>query len=102
MKNTNKLFLHAAIAEFIQLHAFDHLMDFELANFKNVINQWVSEENDSLSRAKLIDYLGKINLFVDHINPASIQLWYHALSYNNIELTQFFSELQDVNSYELI
>ena len=37
MKTNNKAMLYEAVAEFIQLHAFDHLLDNELAQFKNCL-----------------------------------------------------------------
>jgi hypothetical protein len=47
MKTSNKALMYDAVSEMIQLHAFDHLLDAELANFKNVLNQWVAEDNDT-------------------------------------------------------
>lgn len=40
MKATNKAMLYEAVSEFIQLHAFDHLLDNELAQLKmNILNE---------------------------------------------------------------
>ena len=97
MKTSNKALMYDAVSEMIQLHAFDHLLDFELANFKNVLNQWVAEENDIALKDKLFVYLNKVNFFVENISPASIQLWFYALSYNNFSLLNVGSELQDNN-----
>jgi len=97
MKTNNKALLHDAVSEMIQLHAFDHLLDAELANFKNVLNQWVADENEHTCKEKLFSYLNKVNFFVENISPAAIQLWFYALSYNNFSLLNFGSELQDNN-----
>ena len=45
MKTNNKAMLYEAVSEFIQLHAFDHLLDNELAQFKNLLQIW-SETKD--------------------------------------------------------
>jgi hypothetical protein len=97
MKTNNKALLHDAVSELIQLHAFDHLLDAELANFKNVLNQWVAEENVPTLKEKLFSYLNKVNFFVENISPAAIQIWFYALSYNNFSLLNVGSELQDTN-----
>ncbi len=97
MKTNNKALLHDAVSEMIQLHAFDHLLDAELANFKNVLNQWVADENEHTCKEKLFIYLNKVNFFVENISPAAIQLWFYALSYNNFSLLNLGSELQDNN-----
>jgi predicted DNA-binding protein YlxM (UPF0122 family) len=97
MKTNNKALLHDAVSEMIQLHAFDHLLDAELANFKNVLNQWVADENEHTCKEKLFSYLNKVNFFVENISPAAIQLWFYALSYNNFSLLNLGSELQDNN-----
>jgi len=78
MKTCNKALMYDAVSEMIQLHAFDHLLDAELANFKNVLKN-------------------KVNFFVENISPAAIQLWFYALSYNNFSLLNVGSELQDNN-----
>ena len=97
MKTNNKALLHDAVSEMIQLHAFDHLLDAELANFKNILNQWVADENELNGKEKLFSYLNKINFFVENISPAAIQLWFYALSYNNFSLLNLGGELQDNN-----
>lgn len=97
MKTCNKALMYDAVSEMIQLHAFDHLLDAELANFKNVLNQWVADENDFTLNEKLFVYLNKVNFFVENISPAAIQLWFYALSYNNYSLLNLGSELQDNN-----
>ncbi|MEI7960389.1 MAG: hypothetical protein WCH36_05680 [Chitinophagaceae bacterium] len=89
MKSNNKAMLYEAVSEFIQLHAFDHLLDPELAQLKSLLNQWaqVSEANELHELTeKLIPYLSKVNFFVETISPASIQLWFYALSYNEIPI----------------
>jgi hypothetical protein len=97
MKTNNKALLHDAVSEMIQLHAFDHLLDAELANFKNILNQWVADENELNGKEKLFSYLNKVNFFVENISPAAIQLWFYALSYNNFSLLNLGGELQDNN-----
>lgn len=97
MKTNNKALMCDAVSEMIQLHAFDHLLDSELAHFKNVLNHWITEENDVILKEKLFVYLNKVNFFVENISPAAIQLWFYALSYNNFSLLNVGSELQDNN-----
>lgn len=97
MKTNNKALMYDAVSEMIQLHAFDHLLDTELAHFKNVLNQWVLEENEVTLKDKLFGFLNKVNFFVENISPAAIQLWFYALSYNNFSLLNVGSELQDNN-----
>jgi hypothetical protein len=72
-------------------------LDVELANFKNVLNHWVAEDNETAFKDKLFVYLNKVNFFVENISPAAIQLWFYALSYNNFSLLNVGSELQDNN-----
>jgi hypothetical protein len=84
MKTNHKALLHDAVSEFIQLHAFDHLMDHELAQLKSLLNQWAFEEPNQELTEKLVPYLTKVNFFVESISPAAIQLWFYAMSYNNI------------------
>ena len=96
MKTNHKALLYDAVSEFIQLHAFDHLMDQELAQFKSLLNQWATNEepNKELS-VKLVTYLSKVNFFVESISPAAIQLWFYALSYNNfpvMNITEIVSQ----------
>jgi hypothetical protein len=96
MKTNHKALLHDAVSEFIQLHAFDHLMDQELAQLKSLLNQMVFNEHQHELMDKLIPYLNKVNFFVESISPAAIQLWFYALSYNNIpvmNITQDNNEL---------
>ena len=102
MKTNHKALLHDAVSEFIQLHAFDHLMDQELALFKSLLNQWANNEepNQELT-AKLIPYLTKVNFFVETISPAAIQLWFYALSYNNIPVMHLSGNIVQDN-YELV
>ena len=57
MKTSNKALMYDAVSEMIQLHAFDHLLDAELAIFKNVLNQWVAEEHETALNDKLFVYL---------------------------------------------
>jgi hypothetical protein len=35
---------------------------------------------------KLTPLLSKVNFFVETVSPAAIQLWFYALSYNNIPI----------------
>ena len=100
MKTSNKALMYDAVSEMIQLHAFDHLLDAELANFKNVLNQWVAEENDTTLKDKLFVYLNKVNFFVENISPAAIQLWFYALSYNEIPIGNMMQGFS--NSNELV
>ena len=72
-------------------------MNYHIAIFKNVLNQWVAEENDATLKEKLFVYLNKVNFFVENISPAAIQLWFYALSYNNFSILNVGSELQDNN-----
>jgi hypothetical protein len=97
MKTSNKALMYDAVSEMIQLHAFDHLLDFELANFKNVLNQWVAEENDATLKEKLFVYLNKVNFFVENISPAAIQLWFYALSYNEIPIGNMMQGFSNSN-----
>lgn len=102
MKTNHKALLHDAVSEFIQLHAFDHLMDQELAQFKSLLNQWALnyEPNKKLTE-KLVPYLTKVNFFVESISPAAIQLWFYALSYNNIPVMNF-TEIVSQDNNELV
>ena len=98
MKTNNKAMLNEAVSEFIQLHAFDHLLDNELAQFKNLLQIWseTDDVNEShLMTGKLIPFLSKANFFVETVSPAAIQLWFYALSYNNIPIGNM---MQDVNA----
>ena len=75
MKANNKAMLYEAVSEFIQLHAFDHLLDNELAQLKSLLNAYtVSEEGTDLQEitSKLIPLLSKVNFFVESISPAAI------------------------------
>lgn len=99
MKTNHKALLHDAVSEFIQLHAFDHLMDQELAQFKSVLNQWAcKEEHNNELTEKLIPYLSQVNFFVESISPAAIQLWFYALSYNNIPVMNLTGSIRQDNN----
>lgn len=101
MKTTNKPLLRVAISELIQLHAFDHLLDQELAKFKNIFNQWsITEQNQPLTDS-LAEYLSKANLFVENISPATIQQWIYAISSNNINIAHNSSVLEECYDYEI-
>jgi len=102
MKTNHKALMHDAVSEFIQLHAFDHLMDNELSAFKTILNQWMNAENDSDLTQKLSFYLSRVNFFVEGISPAAIQLWFYALSYNNLSILNIGTELQDLSNIELV
>jgi len=103
MKSNNKAMLYEAVSEFIQLHAFDHLMDNELAQLKALLNQWAqttdSNELHELTE-KLVPILSKANFFVESISPAAIQLWFYALSYNEIPIGNMMQGFS--NSNELV
>lgn len=101
MKKNHKAMLHDAVSEFIQLHAFDHLMDQELAQFKNLLNLWAATEQDKQLSEKLFPYLSRVNFFVESISPAAIQLWFYALSYNNIPVVNFTGNINQDN-FELV
>lgn len=104
MKANNKAMLYEAVSEFIQLHAFDHLLDNELAQFKNVLNQWLVEDDANEAHfltEKLVAYLSKVNFFVESISPAAIQLWFYALSYNEIPFVNTMGSTA-IDSSELI
>jgi hypothetical protein len=85
------------------LHAFDHLLDNELAQLKSLINQWSQaidiNEIKELTE-KLIPLLSKANFFVESISPAAIQLWFYALSYNEIPIGNMMQGFS--NSNELV
>jgi hypothetical protein len=71
------------------MHAFDHLLDNEMAQFKSILNQYASTEDANELHEisiKLIPFLSKVNFFVETVSPAAIQLWFYALSYNNIPM----------------
>jgi hypothetical protein len=96
MKTTNKAMLYEAVTEFIQLHAFDHLMDNELAQLKSLLKTWsVTEDANELHEltGKLIPFLSKANFFVETVSQAAIQLWFYALSYNNIPIGNMMQDL---------
>jgi hypothetical protein len=101
MKATNKAMLYEAVSEFIQLHAFDHLLDNELAQLKSLLNAYtVSEEGTEEMHeisSKLIPLLGKANFFVETISPAAIQLWFYALSYNEIPIGGMMQDFSNTN-----
>lgn len=101
MKTTNKPLLRVAISELIQLHAFDHLLDQDLAKFKNIFYQWSVTEQNQLLTDSLTEYLSKANLFVENISPAVIQQWIYAMSSNNINIAQNSNVLEECFDYEL-
>ena len=105
MKTNNKAMLYEAVSEFIQLHVFDHLLDNELAQFKNLLQIW-SETKDvnelQLNTEKLIPYLSKANFFVETVSPAAIQLWFYALSYNNIPIANMMQDMNANNEINII
>jgi hypothetical protein len=97
--------LYESVSEFIQLHAFDHLLDNELAQLKNLLQLWAeaddANELQELTR-KLTPLLGKVNFFVETVSHAAIQLWFYALSYNNIPIANMMQDLtinNEVSSY---
>lgn len=96
MITNNKAMLYEAVSEFIQLHAFDHLLDNELAQLKNLLNIW-AETNDAnelhVLTQKLTPLLSKVNFFVESVSPAAIQLWFYALSYNKIPMGSMIQDL---------
>jgi len=100
MKTNNKAMLYEAVSEFIQLHAFDHLLDNELAQLKNLLKIW-SETEDANElhylTQKLIPFLSKANFFVETVSPAAIQLWFYALSYNNIPIGNMMQDISTNN-----
>ena len=100
MKATNKAMLYEAVSEFIQLHAFDHLLDNELAQLKSLLNAYtVAEDGNELQEIsnKLIPLISKVNFFVESISPAAIQLWFYALSYNEIPIAGMMQDLSNTN-----
>ena len=103
MKSNNKAMLYEAVSEFIQLHAFDHLLDNELAQLKSLINHWSHaidiNETKELTE-KLVPLLSKANFFVESISPAAIRLWFYALSYNEIPIGNMMQGFS--NSNELV
>lgn len=100
MKNHNKAMLHEAVSEFIQLHAFDHLLDNELAQLKNALKT-LAQTNDANQLqetiTKLKPLLSKANFFVETVSPAAIQLWFYALSYNNIPIGDMMQDFSTSN-----
>ena len=62
----------------------------------------LSEEGHEMQEllSKLIPLLSKVNFFVETISPAAIQLWFYALSYNEIPITGMMQDLS--NSNELV
>ena len=100
MKANNKAMLYEAVSEFIQLHAFDHLLDNELAQLKSLLNVYtLSEEGNETHEItnKLIPVLSKVNFFVESISPAAIQLWFYALSYNEMPISGMMQDLSNTN-----
>jgi len=100
MKANNKAMLYEAVSEFIQLHAFDHLLDNDLAQLKRLLNAYtLSDDNSDMHEitSKLIPLLSKANFFVESISPAAIQLWFYALSYNEIPIGGMMQDLSNTN-----
>ena len=98
MKTNHHLMLCEAVAEFIQMHAFDHLLDNEMAQFKSILHQYANTENANELHEmtkKLIPFLGKVNFFVETVSPAAIQSWFYALSYNNIPMGDMIPEMSE-------
>jgi hypothetical protein len=96
MKTNNKAMLYEAVSEFIQLHAFDHLLDNELAQLKSLLNIWAETEDGNELHyliQKLTPLLARANFFVETVSPAAIQLWFYALSYNNIPIGNMMQDL---------
>ena len=63
MKTNNKAMLYEAVSEFIQLHAFDHLLDNELAQLKNLLQVWSETEDANelhFMTQKLMPFLSKV------------------------------------------
>lgn len=96
MITNNKVLLYEAVSEFIQLHAFDHLLDNELAQLKNLLNVW-AETNDANElhelTQKLTPLLSNVNFFVETVSPAAVQLWFFAMSYNGIPIWNMMQDL---------
>jgi hypothetical protein len=100
MKANNKAMLYEAVSEFIQLHAFDHLLDNDLAQLKRLLNAYtLSDDSSDMHEItnKLIPLLSKANFFVESISPAAIQLWFYALSYNEIPIGGMMQDLSNTN-----
>ena len=98
MITNHKAMLYEAVSEFIQLHAFDHLLDNELAQLKNLVNVWAETTEVNALHAltqKLTPLLSKANFFVETVSPAAIQLWFYALSYNNIPIGNMMQDLSN-------
>jgi hypothetical protein len=96
MITNNKVLLYEAVSEFIQLHAFDHLLDNELAQLKNLLNVWAettdANELHELTQ-KLTPLLSNVNFFVETVSPAAVQLWFFAMSYNGIPIWNMMQDL---------
>jgi hypothetical protein len=105
MKSNNKAMLYEAVTEFIQLHAFDHLLDHELAQLKNLLKTWtITEDSNELHdlTEKLIPFLSKANFFVETVSQAAIQLWFYALSYNNIPIGNMMQDMNASNEINIL
>ena len=100
MKTNHKAMLYEAVSEFIQLHAFDHLLDNECAQLKNLLNG-LSATSDANELHNIINkitpILSKVNFFVESVSPAAIQLWFFALSYNNIPIGDLMQDFSNSN-----
>lgn len=104
MKTSNKAMLYEAVSEFIQLHAFDHLLDNELGQLKNLLQIWSETEDANQLHElteKLIPLLAQANFFVETVSPAAIQLWFYALSYNNIPIVNMMQDLSLENQLSI-
>ena len=105
MITNNKAMLYDAVSEFIQLHAFDHLLDNELAQLKNLLKIWAQTKDANelhVLTQKLTPLLSKVNFFVESVSPAAVQLWFYALSYNNIpigNMMQYTSVNNEIATY---
>ena len=81
MKTNHKAMLYEAVSEFIQLHAFDHLLDNEFAQLKNLLKV-LSTTDDANELHNIINkitpILSKVNFFVESVSPAAIQLWFRS------------------------
>jgi hypothetical protein len=76
-------------------------LDNELAQLKRLLNAYtVSEEGTEEMHeisSKLIPLLSKANFFVESISPAAIQLWFYALSYNEIPIGGMMQDFSSTN-----
>jgi hypothetical protein len=90
--------VRSAAISVVQLHAFDHLLDHELAQLKSLLKVWPqTNEANALHELtqKLTPFLSKANFFVETVSPAAIQHWFYALSYNNIPIGNMMQDLSN-------